>query len=415
MVNLSKTSSCDVVRWMGVLRNAIQPKLMQIKEAIAPETVAEAKGEFLERRDDLTTKMKFSRPDNNLPFWSTLRKRVNDYFEDNNLSKTGNSQLYIKTAIMLSLYIIPLILINAQIVSGWGIVGMFMLMGVGASGIGLCIMHDANHGSFSAKKWVNNLMSYSMNLIGGSSFTWKIQHNVLHHSYTNIYDFDEDIHDKPFLRLSPHGKPHGYQRLQHIYFPLLYCLATLSWVLLKDFRQLKTYNKGGLTERGGHDPVKETWTMIFSKSLYIFAVIALPIILGSPVWAVLTGFVFMHMIAGLYITMVFQLAHVVEGPEHHAPSDSGRMDSTWAIHQIKTTANFASRSKLVTWMTGGLNHQIEHHLFPRISHVHYQKISRIVRETAAEFNLPYYEHKKVGEAVASHIRVLKEFGRPSAA
>lgn len=323
--------------------------------------------------------------------------------------------MYVKTTVMLLLFLTPIVLIPLQLLGTWSVVPLYALIGLGSAGIGLCVMHDANHGSFSSNKSLNKVMSFTMNLIGGSAFTWKMQHNVLHHTYTNIYEMDEDIHDKPGLRLSPHGKQRWYHKLQHIYFPALYSLATLSWVLLKDFRQLKTYNKEGLTDKYGYNRHKQTWLMIATKLVYLGAIIALPIAVGVPVWAVMIGFVVAHMISGLYITTVFQLAHVVEGPEHFVPAPGGTMEDTWAEHQIRTTANFASRSALVTWLTGGLNHQIEHHLFPHICHVHYQKISRIVRETAAEFDLPYYEHKRVGEAIASHIRVLRAFGTAPAA
>jgi len=165
-----------------------------------------------------------------------------------------------------------------------------------------------------------------------------------------------------------------------------------------------------MTERCGFDPTRETIVMIVSKLLYYTYMFVLPILLGVPWWIVLVGFIILHVITGLLITMVFQLAHLVEGPEHTEVPHDGKMDSTWAIHQLRSTANFACQSKIVTFFTGGLNFQIEHHLFPTISHIHYSKISKIVKNTAKEFNLPYYEFSKVTEAVASHMRILKLLG-----
>jgi len=353
--------------------------------------------------------VKFSRKDPEL-FFQTLRERVNQYFEQNNISKTGNVLMYSKTLAMFAMYFVPFAIILLQILPDWTAILLYLLMGIGVSGIGLSVMHDANHGSYSGHSWVNRLMSKSMDIIGGSSFTWKVQHNFLHHTYTNIYELDEDIDDKPFLRLSPHGKLKKYHRFQHIYAMLLYSLATISWLLMKDFKQMLHYHREGLTQKCGFKPTRETIRMILSKTLYVLYIVVLPIALGVAWWAVLVGFVLMHMVAGLLITVIFQLAHVVEGPEHFAPKRMGTMENTWAIHQLKTTANFCRNNRLITWYVGGLNFQIEHHLFPHICHVHYKKISEIVKKTAQECNLNYVEHPTFIKAVASHLRVLKMLG-----
>lgn len=354
--------------------------------------------------------LRFTKKNHNL-FFKTMRSRVNAYFEENNIKKTGNWKMYFKTFFMFSLYFVPFILLLTLNIPNWAILLLFTAMGLGLSGIGLSIMHDANHGSYSTSKTINQLLGYSLNIVGGSSFTWHVQHNVLHHTYTNIYEMDEDIHDKPFLRLSPHGKYKKYHKFQHWYAMFLYSLATISWVTMKDFRQLKTYNKNGMTEQSGFKPSRETVIMVMTKVLYFFYIIALPIILGISWWVVLLGFVLMHMVAGLLITTIFQLAHVVEGPTHHEPHPSGTMENTWAIHQLETTANFAKNNPVISWFAGGLNYQIEHHLFPHICHIHYKHISKIVKETAQEFELPYYENKWFTTAVISHLKVLKEFGK----
>ncbi len=354
--------------------------------------------------------LRFSKKDPQF-FFQTMRRRVNQYFEENNLEKTGNIRMYFKTLMMFALYFTPYFYILFMNPSSWMVVLIYTFMGLGLSGIGLSIMHDANHGSYSKNKTMNSLLGYSLNIIGGSSFTWKVQHNILHHTYTNIYEMDEDIHDKPFLRLSPYGKYKWYHQFQHYYAILLYSLATVSWILSKDFRQLKEYNQTGMTERSGHQPRKEWLTMLVSKAIYLFYIIGIPILMGATWWAVLLGFLFMHMVAGVLITVIFQLAHVVEGPTHHEPHPTGTMENTWAIHQLQTTANFAHYNPIISWFVGGLNYQIEHHLFPHVCHIHYRNISKIVKETALEFDLPYYENKWFMDAVFSHLRVLREFGK----
>ncbi len=343
-------------------------------------------------------------------FFKTLHKRVHQYFEQNNISKSGNSELYIKTLVMYILYLTPFVLVLTLNLPIWLVLISYMVMGLGLSGIGLCVMHDALHGSYSSKKWVNQLMSYSMNVIGGSAFTWHVQHNVLHHTYTNVYELDEDIDDKPFLRLSPNGKLKKYHRFQHIYALFLYCFATFSWIMQKDFKQLLHYNRTGMTEKLGRNPKKEFLILLFSKSLYWFILLILPVLVGLPIWLVLLGFLLMHMVSGLLITTIFQLAHVVEGPQHFSIPQTGSMKNTWAVHQLTSTANFACDNKIIGWFAGGLNFQVEHHLFPSISHVHYKHIAKIVRETAKEFELPYYEFPKFIDAVNSHLRVLRTLG-----
>lgn len=181
-------------------------------------------------------------------FFATLRGRVNQYFEDNKIEKTGDWRMFIKTLVMLTLYLGPFVLILTNILPLWVFFIMWMIMGIGASGMGMAVMHDANHGAYSKNKFVNRMLGRSIYLVGGSKFTWIVQHNVLHHTYTNIYGMDEDIDDKPILRLSPHGKLSFIHRYQHIYAPFIYSLATLGWTLNKDFKQLIRYNKNGLTK-----------------------------------------------------------------------------------------------------------------------------------------------------------------------
>jgi len=354
--------------------------------------------------------VKFARPDTS-QFFNTLRRKVNKYFQENNLSKNADHRMVVKTIAMFLIYFIPYFVILLAGLHNWAMLLCCMVMGLGLSGLGFSVGHDANHGAYSKYPFWNHLLGYSFNIIGGSSFTWKVQHNILHHTYTNIYEMDEDIHDKPFLRLSPHGKLSNYHRYQHWYAFILYSLATVSWVLVKDFRQLLSYNKNGLTQRSGHKPTQELITMITSKSLYLLYMVIIPlIVLPNPWWHIVIGFIVVHMIAGFVLTIVFQLAHVVEGPTHHKPTPTGTMENTWAIHQLMTTANFAKNNRLLSWFVGGLNFQIEHHLFPHICHVHYKAISEIVKKTAAEFNLPYYDQPSFRYALSSHLKILKKLG-----
>ena len=142
----------------------------------------------------------------------------------------------------------------------------------------------------------------------------------------------------------------------------------------------------------------------------MFIVVPL-LVMDITVWQFLFGFIFMHVAEGLVLGLVFQLAHVVEGTDFPEPSpESGNIEEDWAVHQMQTTANFARKSHLANFLCGGLNFQVEHHLFPNICHVHYREISEIVKATAHEFDLPYHENETFGEALVSHYNTLKLFG-----
>ena len=212
-------------------------------------------------------------------FFNTLRQRVNDYFETKNIARTGNSTMVIKTFAMFAIYFVPYFLIMSNTLPLWAMWIMCAIMGLGAAGIGFSVMHDANHGAYTRNKTLNEIIGLSINVVGGSSFTWKVQHNFLHHTYTNIYELDEDIADKPILRLSPHGKLLKIHRYQHIYAVFLYTLATVGWVTKKDFAQLIKYNREGLTQKLGFNPNKELIILIVSKVVYFGYMVVLPLLL----------------------------------------------------------------------------------------------------------------------------------------
>ncbi len=344
-------------------------------------------------------------------FFPTVKSRVDQYFNNNSLSKHANSAMILKTMVMLSFYIIPFIIIVLAQPPYFLALLLWMVMGLGVAGIGMSVMHDANHGAYSNNKLVNYLMGHVLNLLGGSVYNWKNQHNLLHHTYTNIQNMDEDMDGKAMLRFAPHGKVKKMHRFQWFYAFALYSIATLYWVVAKDFVQFFSHIKKGVNNG---TPTENLWRLtriIIVKILYFGTIIVLPVMLGLSLLQVITGFVIMHMVAGLVLTSTFQLAHIVEGTSYPQPDEDGNIENEWAIHQMNTTANFARNSKLLSWYVGGLNFQVEHHLFPTISHMHYPAISSIVKETAEEFGIPYLENPSLADAFRSHVRALKEFGK----
>lgn len=344
-------------------------------------------------------------------FYKELRKRVNDYFSDNSISRHANLNMIFKTVFMISLYFIPFILMLTGVVtSNWAVLVMWCVMGFGMSGIGLSIMHDANHGAYSRNQKVNNFVGFILNFIGGYHMNWRIQHNVLHHTFTNIEGHDEDI-NKGIMRFTPNQKRRGIFRFQIFYAPLLYGILTLYWVTVKDFEQLVRYSRRNLLVGQGISFKSTLVRVILYKIAYYAVTLVLPIlIMDVPWWIVVLGFVSMHFICGMILALIFQAAHVLENTEFHVVDEHGGVENTWAVHQMKTTSNFANSSSLFSWFIGGLNYQIEHHLFPNVCHVHYRNISVIVREVAREYDVPYNEYKTFYGALKSHFTLLNQLG-----
>lgn len=344
-------------------------------------------------------------------FFKELRKRVNQYFKENNLSKHANFNMKLKTTFMLALYFVPMALMLAGVFSSfWVFLLLWAIMGLGMSGIGMSIMHDANHGSYSKNKKVNQGLGWLIHFIGGYRENWKIQHNVLHHSYTNIEGMDEDI-GPGLIRMTPHQKRRWAHRFQMYYATFLYGLMTVFWSIAKDFQQVIVYNQKDLLKGQGLTFKNAMLQIILNKIWYFVLLIVVPIlILDVSWWQVVVGYLVMHYICGLVLSLVFQAAHVLRETNFYVAEEDISIEDSWAIHQFRTTANFANGSTFFSWFVGGLNFQIEHHLFPNICHVHYRKISAIVKETAKEFSVPYLQHKTFLTALRSHYSQLNHLG-----
>jgi len=345
-------------------------------------------------------------------FISVLRQRVNHYFESNNLSKYANGAMYLKTVAMFAIYLVPYTLLYTLGDIQWIGLVLWAIMGVGMAGIGLSVMHDANHGTYSKNPLVNKILGFSMYFLGGNSVNWRIQHNVLHHSFTNIDGVDEDISPVGILRFSPHKPLKSMHKYQHIYAWPLYGLMTIMWILTKDFKQVRRYRDANLMATQGRTYKGVLTEILLSKVFYYMLILVLPLLLSPIAWYIhLLGFVTMHLIGGFILTTVFQPAHVMPDMSFPLPDDKGSIENSFAIHELATTSNFAPNNKLLSWYVGGLNYQIEHHLFPNICHIHYRDLSEIVKKTTEEFNLPYYSQPTFTKALQVHASMLKQLGR----
>lgn len=340
-------------------------------------------------------------------FHQELKKRVNQYFQENQISPTGNFSLYFKAILLWTLYIglyVHLVFFTPP--SFIAIIECLIMGGITAA-IGFNVMHDGGHGSFSKHKFWNDIAAYSVNGLGASMIMWMNKHNIVHHTYTNIDGIDDDIEIKPFLRMCPTQKKYKVHRLQHLYVWFLYTLLLIFWVFYSDFD--KYFRKKIGTVPLKKMSISQHITFWAAKLFYYFIMIALPIYtLGLMPW--LVGFLTITMFAGLILSVVFQLAHTVEETAFPSPNNQDDIENEWAIHQVRTTANFATNNKLVSWFVGGLNFQIEHHLFPKISHVHYPAISKIIKKTCEEFNIRYIEYERTRDAIISHMLHLKKMG-----
>ncbi|MCU0450795.1 MAG: acyl-CoA desaturase [Bernardetiaceae bacterium] len=342
-------------------------------------------------------------------FYNTLRKRVDAYFIENQISKHANGLMVFKTVLFmggfLGLYLVILLGNLSPAVS----LLLATVLGVFGAMVGFNVSHDAIHGAYSSRRWVNQLISFSFNIIGASPYVWKLTHNLVHHTYTNIPGHDEDIDVAPgMVRLSPDDKLNYAQRFQHYYAFLLYGLASVSWVLRKDFKKFFQKQIGNHVNK---HPRIEYVKLFGFKAMYYVMFIVLPLVV-MPIsfgqWVL--GFLVMHLAQGLVLGLVFQLAHVVEDCAFPAPNAEGNIEEAWAVHQMQTTANFGRKSWFTNFFCGGLNMQVEHHLFPTVCHVHYGAISDIVKNTAEEFGVPYLENTSFWTALQSHYRMLRRLG-----
>jgi linoleoyl-CoA desaturase len=344
-------------------------------------------------------------------FGKTVKERVDLYFEENDLSRHANVQMVVKTILILTVYLGS----YGLIISGQFSLGMMwfltFVMGVAAAGIGFSISHDALHGAYSSNKNINRALGYTFDMLGANGYIWKITHNIIHHTYTNIHGHDEDLEVSGFIRLSPHSEHKWIHRIQHIIAFFAYSLAMVFWVFVKDYKNFLKPNIGPYDNK--KHPAGEWITLFVSKAIVYTYMLVLPMLLLDITWIhLLIGFLTFQLTAGVIVGVIFQLAHVVEETDHPVPDEENMIDEHWMIHEMVTTNNFARGNKALCWFVGGLNFQIEHHLFPKVCSIHYPAISPIVEQTAKEFNIPYNHHETFFEAVASHYRTLKKFGDP---
>lgn len=358
--------------------------------------------------DQYESRLTFAR-DN--AFHREARRRVDEYFRTSGCRQRDCPSMYLKTAVILALFAGSYTLLVFFADRWWQAFPLAVLLSLSVAAIGFNIEHDGSHQAYSNHEWINRLMAMTLDLVGASSYVWNWKHSVVHHTYVNITHHDADIDVAPFGRLTPHQRRFSFHRWQQFYLWPLYGLNVIKWHFYDDFRDV-ILGRVASTRM----PRPKRWQLVGfvgGKLLFFTLALGLPLLFHS-VWVVLLFYVATVSLAGLVISVVFQLAHCVEQAEFPLPqADYNSMENSWAVHQVESTVNFARRSRVQSWLLGGLNFQIEHHLFPRICHVNYPALSKIVEQTCRDFGVRYGEHRSFRAGVSSHFRWLRLMGSKS--
>jgi linoleoyl-CoA desaturase len=344
-------------------------------------------------------------------FQTELRRRVDEYFRTTGRKQRDCPQMYLKSAIIIGVFVASYALLVFVARTWWQGVPLVCLLGLSTAGIGFDIQHDGGHRAYSNRAWVNALAAMSLDVIGGSSYVWRWKHAVIHHTYVNITGYDADIDLGGLARLSPHQTRRWFHRWQHLYLWLLYGFLAIKWHLVTDFRYIITGRIGPhrIARPKGWDLV----VFIAGKAVFFTGAFVIPM-LFHPAWVVLVYYAIGAGVVGVMMSVVFQVPHCVGESEFPLPrADTGRMEDPWAVHQVRETTDFSRRSRVVTWLLGGLNLHAEHHLFPILCHVNSPAISKIVEETCREFGVNYKWHNSFGAGALSHYRWLRKMGRPA--
>lgn len=346
-------------------------------------------------------------------FIKVLRQRVDAYFEDNNISPHANGEMIFKTIFAIVAWIGTYILLMSVPLNTFGVFMVFLLLGFVNIFIAFNIMHDATHDAYSSKQWVNDMLGYSMNFIGGNQYLFRRMHGA-HHGYVNIHGIDVTLETHGLFRFTPDEPYLPHHKWQHFYTPILYSLAMLQWVTAKDFKWFFVEANIGNLKKISH-PFREYVILFISKTVYYGLTLVLPMIfLPFAWWVVLLAWINMHILPGLTFALIFQVTHIYEGTHFPHPDKDGNIDNNYALHVLETTADFSRKKPLGTWLMGGINIHVIHHIFPKVCHVHYPQLTQILKETADDFGIDYYENPNFWVALKKHMWMLKHLSKPDA-
>ena len=339
-------------------------------------------------------------------FPKVLRRRLDRFFAEGKVSPKANPMMWTKIATGTAVLLGSWVAIYALHPGSWAFIGLYFLGGLAQTFLLLNIAHDSNHNAISSAPLVNKALNYAFDLCGINSYMWRILHHRGHHSCINLHGEDDALTGRGIFRFTPHEPRAKWHRFQHIYGLLFYAMFSLDYVFVRDFEAF-FFPKHDYLRRTRH-PLREYVILFASKAFYITYMLVLPVVLlHKPVLLVLSAFLLVHLVVGLSVSLVFQTTHTVDTT--YFPAERGEFDNG-VYHIFATTADYATDNPVVSWLTGGLNHHIAHHLCPFVCHTHYAPLTRIVKETAAEFGIPYRQHPTMSRAIVHHLILLKQLG-----
>jgi len=346
---------------------------------------------------------------NKSDFYATLKQRVDQYFRGHHTSKYANALMILKSISFFLVGALAYGLIISDQFTAWQMLGLVIVFGMSSVFFVFNVAHDASHNAYSKNPTINKLLTYTWNIIGISSYMWNLKHNISHHTYTNVTGTDWDIEQGFFLRFHPNAPRRAHHKYQHLYAPFLYGLMSIYAVFIKDFQMCNVKQLGN--KKIDRHPTREYVILYASKAVYVAYNLVIPVlVLSIAWWQILIGFFVMHMCIGVVMAFVLAPVHVTHGAHFVAPDERGRIDNSWAVHQIQSTIDFSANSFWVNWFCGGLNTHVCHHIFPNICHIHYRPLTKIIHQTAEEHGIKY-ENRPLWTAMRDHLLFLRDLGR----
>jgi linoleoyl-CoA desaturase len=339
-------------------------------------------------------------------FPKVLRLRLDRFFADQKISPKADTVMWGKIAIGLAVLTGCWIALYLFRPGPLTFVALYLLGGLAQTFLLLNIAHDSNHNAISFRPFVNKTLNYVFDLCGVNSYMWRILHHRGHHSCINLHGEDDALSGRGIFRFTPYESRTPWHRFQHIYALFVYALFSIDYVFFRDF-QCFFFPTHEYLKRTRHSP-REYAILFLGKGFYLTYMLVLPVlILGPSLLLVAGAFLLVHLIVGLSVTLVFQTTHTIDST--YFPADRREFDNG-VYHIFATTADYATENPVVGCLAGGLNHHIVHHLCPYVCHTHYAPLTRIVRETAAEFGVTYRQHPTMARAIRHHLILLKQLG-----
>ncbi len=339
-------------------------------------------------------------------FPKVLRRRLDRFFADQNISPKADRTMWVKITTGLAVLVGSWISIYAFRPDLWKFLALYVLGGLAQTFLLLNIAHDSNHNAISSVPAINKTLNYAFDVCGISSYMWRILHHRGHHSCINLHGEDDALTGRGIFRFTPHEPRAGWHRFQHIYALLFYAMFSLDYVFVRDFEAF-FFPKYDYLKRTKH-PGREYAILFTGKAFYFTYMLILPmLLLGKSPWLVAGAFLLVHLIVGLSVSLVFQTTHTIDST--HFPLCRSEFDNS-VYHIFATTADYATNNPVVGWLAGGLNHHIVHHLCPFVCHTHYAPLTRIVQRTAEEFGIPYRQNPTMTRAIWHHLVLLKQLG-----